>query len=73
MKLQYNKQDDILVIKLSTEPYDYAEIKDNIIVHYDKAQKPVLIEVLNASHSLNTTNNPPQKSKTNFLSAGAQN
>ncbi len=49
MKLKYYKEDDILVIKTSTEPFDYAEMANNIVVHYTKTGKPVRIEILEAS------------------------
>lgn len=49
MNLKYYEDDDILVIKTSTEPYDYAEMAENIVVHYTKSGKPVRIEILEAS------------------------
>lgn len=49
MNLKYYDKDDILVIKTSAEPYDYADMADNIVVHYTKTGKPVRIEILEAS------------------------
>lgn len=49
MSLKYYKEDDILVIKTSEEPFDYAEMMDNFVVHFTKDDKPVRIEILDAS------------------------
>ncbi len=48
MKYKYDKKTDILVIELSGEKPDFAEQKDNIITHYNRQNKPVEIEILNA-------------------------
>ena len=52
MRIKYNKEDDILVVHLSPEAYDYAEMEGDFIVHFSKRKKPVMIEVLNASDFL---------------------
>lgn len=52
MKIKYYKEDDILVLQLSRQSYDHAEMEGNFIVHFSKDKKPVRIEVLNASHFL---------------------
>lgn len=52
MKVKYYKEDDILVIKLSERPIDYAEESDWIIMHYDEKKNPVRIEILDASRFL---------------------
>lgn len=49
MKAKYYKEDDLLVLKLSSKPYEVAEKLGSFIVHYDIKKNPVLIEVLNAS------------------------
>lgn len=49
MKIEYYSEDDILVVKLGKEPYDYAEMQDSTVVHYTKEGKPVRIEILDAS------------------------
>ena len=49
MKINYNKEDDILVVELSDQPYDYAEMQGDFIVHFAEDNKPVMIEVLDAS------------------------
>lgn len=55
MNLSYYKEDDILVIKNSKEPYDHAEMMGDLVVHFTKDEKPVRIEILNASNFLNRT------------------
>lgn len=70
MKLKYYKKDDILIIRLSNEPYDYAEMEENFVVHYSKKEKPVLIEVLNASQSFDIESKKLlRKFNQNFLTA----
>ncbi len=49
MKYQYEKQDDVLTIWMSKEPVDYAEKTGDMIVYFSKKDKPVFLEVLNAS------------------------
>ena len=48
MKFKYDKESDILLIELSKEKPDFAEQKGNIITHYNRQNKPVEIEILNA-------------------------
>lgn len=52
MKVKYYKEDNILVLTLSSEPYDYAEMEDGSVVHFTKDKKPVRIEILNANQFL---------------------
>ncbi|MEK6942324.1 MAG: DUF2283 domain-containing protein [archaeon] len=49
MKYKYDKETDTMVIELSKEKPDFAEQKGNIITHYNKQNKPIEIEILNAS------------------------
>ncbi len=49
MKYKYDKQTDIMVIELRSEKPDFAEQEGDIITHYTKENKPVEIEILNAS------------------------
>ena len=49
MKYKYDKETDILIIQLSDEKPDFGEQKGNIITHYNKDNKPVEIEILDAS------------------------
>lgn len=52
MKYRYIPQEDILTIFINQGQLDHAEDKDGVIVHYDKNQKPLLIEILDASQFL---------------------
>lgn len=52
MKVKYYKKDDIMVLKLSDKPIDYAEESNWVIVHYDENKEPVRIEILEASRFL---------------------
>ncbi len=49
VKVKYYKTDDILSVRLSNKPIDYAEESDWTIVNYTKDDKPVSIEILDAS------------------------
>ncbi len=55
MKISYNREQDILMYEISDEPIDYAEEVGNIIVHFTKGGRPVLLEVLDASEFLAET------------------
>lgn len=68
MKYRYDKTDDILMIWLAKEPVDYAEKTGDMIVHFTKTNKPVLLEVLNASDFLLHTAKvfPPNVRRTAF-------
>lgn len=55
MSLKYYRDDNILVIRLSKTPYEYAEKQGDFIVHFSKENKPVRIEVLNAKRFLKET------------------
>lgn len=52
MKYRYIPEEDILTIYVNEGKLDYAEDKDGIIIHYDKNQKPLFIEILDASRFL---------------------
>ncbi len=51
MKYRYNKESDVLVIELKRQKPDFAEQVGNIITHYDKKNKPVEIEILDAAQT----------------------
>jgi uncharacterized protein YuzE len=59
MDIRYDKEDDVLVIKVSDEPIDYAEEIGSIIVHFTKSGKAVLFEILDATEFL--TNEAPKQ------------
>ena len=50
-KYSYNREADVLLIKLSGEKPDFAEQNQNVITHYNKAGKPIEIELLDASQT----------------------
>ncbi|MDI6859253.1 MAG: DUF2283 domain-containing protein [Methanocellales archaeon] len=52
MKVSYDREQDILMVEVSGEPIDYAEEIGPIVVHFTKDDKPVLLEVLDASEFL---------------------
>ncbi len=49
MKYKYDRESDVLLITLGRGKPDFAEQKENIIAHYNKAGTPIEIEILNAS------------------------
>ena len=52
MRVQYNREDDVLMIHLSEATIDHAEEAEGIIVHFSREDRPVLLEVLDASDFL---------------------
>lgn len=52
MKYKYDPEANILAVTLSKKPFDYAEEMGDFIVHFDKKNKPVYIEILNADKFL---------------------
>lgn len=52
MKVKYSPEEDILMYEVSKAKIDHAEEIGDIIVHYSKRRKPVLLEILNASRFL---------------------
>lgn len=55
MNVKYYEEEDILVMKLSDQPIACAEESNWVIVHFDPADKPVRIEILDASRFLELT------------------
>jgi len=53
MKVKYSPEVDILMYEVSKAAIDHTEEVGDIIVHYSKRRKPVLLEILNASSFLN--------------------
>ena len=53
MKVRYSPEVDILMYEISKAAIDHAEEAGDIVVHYSKRHKPVLLEILNASDFLN--------------------
>ena len=53
MKAKYDKEVDVLLIKLNNNKPQYGEdVGEGIIVHFDKNKSPVEIEILKAKKYL---------------------
>ena len=48
MKYNYDLESDVLSVHLSKKPFLYAQEMGDVIVHFDKDDKPVYLEFLNA-------------------------
>jgi uncharacterized protein YuzE len=56
MKINYSREEDILLIELdASTSIDHAEHIGSVIVHLSPQDKPVLLEILDASESLSET------------------
>ncbi len=49
MKYRYDKEDDALMIWFSHKAVDFAEQTGDVIMHFSKEGRPVLMEILKAS------------------------
>ena len=68
MKYNYDSESDVLVIMLSKKPLDYAEEMGDFIVHFSKKNKPVYVEILNASQFIkNAAISLPKSSRKEIL------
>lgn len=63
MKIKYDREVDILLIELSKDKIDYAEEAGNMIIHFSSKNKPVLIEILDASEFLSKLTKISMKSQ----------
>jgi hypothetical protein len=52
MEYKYDKETDILTIKLVDEKPEFGAESENIITHYNKDNKPVEIEILDAGKTM---------------------
>jgi len=52
MRISYNREEDIIIIEVSEEGIDYAEEVGQMIIHFTRERKPVLVEILDASDFL---------------------
>ena len=48
MKFNYDQDGDILSVTLKNKPFSYAQEAGDFIVHFDKSDIPVYVEILNA-------------------------
>ncbi len=50
MKIKYSQEADVLVIELNEgKPVDSIDLKEGVILHLDEKNKPLEIEILDAS------------------------
>lgn len=69
MKVQYNKDQDILMIQLAKKKVDDAYETENMIVHVDQDREPVLLEIFEATKLLKDLNRTlPSKLKGSIFS-----
>ncbi len=54
MKISYDREQDIMLLELSSKPIKFAEKMGPIIVHFSEDEKPVLLEILDASEFITT-------------------
>lgn len=52
MKMSYEPEADILRIEAGRDPIDYASEMGNVIVHFNREDRPVYFEILEASKFL---------------------
>lgn len=52
MQYSYDHETDKLTIRSAEEEPDFGEQRENIITHFDKQNKPVEIEILDASKTV---------------------
>jgi uncharacterized protein YuzE len=63
MKIRYDRDKDIILLELSSEPIDFAEEAGSLIIHFSKDEKPVVVEILDASEFLSTITKITMKTK----------
>lgn len=49
LRMRYDPEVDVLLIEVSKRPIDHAEELGPVIVHFAKDDKPVALEILDAS------------------------
>jgi uncharacterized protein YuzE len=72
MKINYDRDADILTLEISDEGIDHAEEAGPMIIHLSEDNKPVLVEILDASQfladmtriSIKTAGNDIEKART---------
>ena len=52
MEVRYDREEDILMARVSDESIDYAEEIGPMIVHFTREGKPVLFEIMDATEFL---------------------
>ena len=52
--MTYEPEADVLAWEITGQPVDYAEEVGNVVIHFSKKNRPVLMEILEASKFLST-------------------
>lgn len=55
MNISYDRENDIMMLELSKTKIDHAEQTGPIVIHFSKQDKPVLLEILDASEFIAAT------------------
>ena len=63
MKLSYDREKDILTVETSEGSIDHAEEIGPIILHLTKENKPILLEILDASEFLSEVSKVTMRSE----------
>ena len=67
MNISYDRENDIMMIELSKSKISHAEQSGQIIIHFSKQDKPVLLEILDASEFIANTLKSSLRSKKESL------
>ncbi len=52
MEYKYDNESNILAITIAKRKFDYASELGDFVIHFDKSNKPVYLEILNADKFL---------------------
>lgn len=67
-KYSYDPEADVLAITLAPQPFNFAEQTGDFIVHFDKKNKPVYVEILNAyEFMMNASSKLPKAAKNELI------
>lgn len=73
MKYSYDPESDVLSVTISNKAFDYAQELGDFIVHFDKKDKPVYVEILNAQKFLSNATTILPKTGQEEILHGLQN
>ena len=57
VKISYEPEADVLMWEIGNKPIDFAKEIGNVVVHFDRQDEPVLIEILEAREFLSKAKN----------------
>ncbi len=63
LKVTYEQEVGVPMYEISDEPIDHADEMDSVIVHFTKAGRPVLLEILDSSKFLSKTIQATEKAR----------